>query len=208
VCHLDAKRKPAIRQLIEAGVRRGRLVPLAIEGAERLEHWAVPDTLDALPEDAGERVHLLSPFDPLIIQRRRLKLFFDYEHRYEAYVPKEKRVFGYFALPVRMGDEIVAAIDFKTNREKERLQVQTWTWVGGESARAHKATIEQELHRFEQIPDQPLTECPCAKARAQGSVIPPHVLEDPQPIAAEYFANGVRRPAAFRQERRFSLQLA
>ncbi len=118
MCHLDAKRKPAIRQLIEAGVRRGRLVPLAIEGAERLEHWAVPDTLDALPEDAGERVHLLSPFDPLIIQRRRLKLFFDYEHRYEAYVPKEKRVFGYFALPVRMGDEIVAAIDFKTTERK------------------------------------------------------------------------------------------
>jgi uncharacterized protein YcaQ len=54
VCHLDAKRKPAIRQLIAARVRRGQLLPVTIEGAERAEHWAVPDTLDALPEDAGE----------------------------------------------------------------------------------------------------------------------------------------------------------
>jgi uncharacterized protein YcaQ len=44
-------------------------------------------------------VHILSPFDPLIIQRKRTELFFDYGHRFEAYVPKEKRLFGYFALP-------------------------------------------------------------------------------------------------------------
>ena len=49
-------------------------------------------------------VHILSPFDPLIIQRKRLELFFDYQHRFEAYVPKEKRVFGYFACPVLVGD--------------------------------------------------------------------------------------------------------
>jgi uncharacterized protein YcaQ len=39
---------------------------------------------------AEERVHILSPFDPLIIQRKRLKSFFDYDHRFEAYMPKEK----------------------------------------------------------------------------------------------------------------------
>ena len=64
-------------------------------------------------------MHILSPFDPLVIQRKRLQLFFDYEHRFEAYVPKEKRVFGYFALPVLVGDEIVAAIDLKTDRQQE-----------------------------------------------------------------------------------------
>ena len=57
---------------------------------------------------AEDLVHILSPFDPLINQRKRLQLFFDYEHRFEAYVPKEKRLFGYFALPVLVGDEIVA----------------------------------------------------------------------------------------------------
>ena len=76
-------------------------------------------------------MHILSPFDPLIIQRKRLQLFFRYDHRFEAYLPKEKRLFGYFALPVLVGDEIVAAIDLKTDREQGKLLTQQWTWIGG-----------------------------------------------------------------------------
>ena len=47
VCHLDAQRKPAIRQLIEARVRRGELVPVALEGAGKQEHWARPEALES-----------------------------------------------------------------------------------------------------------------------------------------------------------------
>jgi hypothetical protein len=150
VCHLDAPRKPAVRKLIEQSVRRGELVSVAIEGAGKTEHWAPPDTLEIAPA-SEELVHILSPFDPLVIQRKRLKLFFDYEHRFEAYVPKEKRVFGYFALPVLVGDAIVAAIDLKTDRAKGKLLVQKWTWVGNGSARGHKARIEEEMQRFERF---------------------------------------------------------
>src|ERR1700727_765303 len=97
-------------------------------------------------------VQILSPFDPLIIQRKRTELFFGYGHRFEAYVPKEKRVFGYFALPVLAGDDIVAAIDLKTDRKARRLLVQKWSWVGRaarKGARKNlKRRIEDELHRF------------------------------------------------------------
>jgi uncharacterized protein len=151
ICHLDAKRKAPIRRLIESRMRRGELAQVAVEGGGKVEHWAEPATLDAIPAPAQEMVHLLSPFDPLIIQRKRLKLFFDYEHRFEAYVPKEKRLMGYFALPVLFGDEIVAAIDLKADREKQALRVQQWTWIGGGSAASHKRRIEEELHRFERF---------------------------------------------------------
>jgi len=157
ICHLDAQRKGAIRRLIEAKVRRKELVPVALEGAEgqwgagKGEHWARPDVLDGVCEPAEEPAHILSPFDPLIIQRKRLALMFDYEHRFEAYLPKEKRRFGYFALPVLVGDEIVAAIDLKTDRERRKLLMQQWTWVGRGSSRSHKRRIEQELHRFERF---------------------------------------------------------
>jgi uncharacterized protein YcaQ len=151
VCHLDAKRKAGVRQLIEARVRQGKLTPVAIADGGKVEHWAEPSTFDAIPVPVGERVHILSPFDPLIIQRKRLKLFFDYEHRFEAYVPREKRVFGYFALPVLVGEEIVAAIDLKADREKQALRIQQWNWVGVGSAASHKARIEEELHRFERF---------------------------------------------------------
>ena len=90
------------------GSRRKELVPVAIEGAGKQEHWAAPETLEAIPEPADEPVHILSPFDPLVIQRKRLALFFGYDHVFEAYVPKAKRRYGYFALPVLVGDRIVA----------------------------------------------------------------------------------------------------
>jgi len=153
ICHLDAPSKPAVRRLIEARVRRAELVPVAIEGAGKQEHWAEPDMLET-NSAATDLVHILSPFDPLIIQRKRTHLFFDYEHRFEAYVPKEKRRFGYFALPVLVGEHIVAALDLKTDRKKRQLLVQNWHWIGGAARGAGnrlKRRIEEELHRFEQF---------------------------------------------------------
>jgi uncharacterized protein len=155
ICHLDAPSKQAVRRLIEARVRRKELVPVALEGAGKQEHWARPDLLDI--SDAGEAglVHILSPFDPLIIQRKRTELIFGYGHRFEAYVPKEKRVLGYFALPVLVGDEIVAALDLKTDRQNKKLLMQKWTWVGkGKKQAARKELkhhIEEELDRFERF---------------------------------------------------------
>ena len=155
ICHLDAPSKPQVRRLIEARVRRNELVPVALEGAGKQEHWAEPATLERAGEAASELVHILSPFDPLIIQRKRTHLFFDYEHRFEAYVPREKRVFGYFALPVLAGDDIVAALDLKTDRKSRKLLVQKWSWVGNRARRGArkdlKRRIEEELHRFERF---------------------------------------------------------
>ena len=155
VCHLDAPSKPSIRRLIEARVRRNELVQVALEGAGKQEHWVRPERLGSAGDHVSELVHILSPFDPLIIQRKRTHLFFDYEHRFEAYVPKEKRVFGYFALPVLVGDNIVAALDLKTDRRNRKLLLQKWSWVGNGARRGArkdlKGRIEEELHRFEQF---------------------------------------------------------
>ena len=151
VCYLEARHKPAIARLVEARVRRKELVPVALEGAGKLDHWVRPEALEAAFEPDGELVHILSPFDPLVHQRKRVQLFFDYEHRFEAYVPRAKRLYGYFALPVLVGEEIVAAIDLKTDRERQKLMMQKWTWVGRGTARLHKRRIEEELHRFERF---------------------------------------------------------
>ncbi|HAY07900.1 MAG TPA: cytoplasmic protein [Hyphomonas sp.] len=151
ICHLDAPRKAAMRRVIEARMKRRDLVAVALEGAGKIEHWAAPAVVEAPAAPASALVHVLSPFDPLIIQRKRLNLVFDYDHRFEAYVPKEKRLFGYFTLPVLVGDEIVAAIDLKTERAAEKLRIQQWSWVGRGSQDAHQRQIEEELHRFEKF---------------------------------------------------------
>ena len=151
ICHLDAKRKPAMRRMIDERVRRKELVPVRWESAGAVAHWMRPDALEIGDGDVEGNVHILSPFDPLVIQRKRLQAMFGYQHRFEAYLPREKRVFGYFALPVLVGDAIVAAIDLKADRTQRTLLVQQWTWVGSGSARRHKQRIEDELHRFERF---------------------------------------------------------
>jgi uncharacterized protein len=151
ICHLDAPRKLAMRRLVDSRVRRKELIPVQMEGAGESLHWVRPDTLDAIPDPALEQVHILSPFDPLIIQRKRLRLFFDYDYRFEAYVPKHKRVFGYFVCPILIGDRIVAALDLKADRSQQKLLVQRWHWIGKSASRARRQQVEAALHRFEQF---------------------------------------------------------
>jgi uncharacterized protein len=151
ICYGNLKQKAQIAGSIDLAVRRKRLVPVQLEGHERIQHWAEPAALDAMVDaPAALRVHILSPFDPLVIQRKRLKMFFGYEHRFEAYIPAHKRVLGYFALPVLVDDEIVAAVDLKTDRQARKLLVRKWTWIAKRRADL-KAAIERELHRFEQF---------------------------------------------------------
>jgi uncharacterized protein len=149
--YMDAPSKSLLRRLIATRVRRKELVPVELEGAGKLQHWARPQALEEPLDGLQDTVHILSPFDPLIIQRKRLELFFDYQHRFEAYLPKARRVFGYFVCPVLVGDAIVAALDLKTDREQRRLLVQQWTWVGNGSARRHERPIEAALHAFERF---------------------------------------------------------
>jgi uncharacterized protein YcaQ len=146
VCYGEAKAKAAIRALIDREVRAKRLTPVVIAGTD-VAHWALPETLapDMAPPDL---THILSPFDPLIIQRQRTALFFAYDHLFEAYLPKAKRKLGYFTLPVLSGDEIVAALDLKADRQEGKLLIQAWHWVGKGKARTHKALVEAELDRF------------------------------------------------------------
>ena len=138
--------RAAVKALIDREVRAKRLVPVTFAGAAG-EHWARPEVLEAKIAPPA-LTHILSPFDPLIIQRRRTAAFFGYEHLFEAYLPKAKRKLGYFTLPVLSGDEIVAALDLKADRQAGELLIQAWHWVGKGNARRHKKEIEAALDRF------------------------------------------------------------
>jgi len=150
-CHLDAPAKKAVAELIAARVRRKELVPVGVEGAGKTQHWAAPAALEHRPEPEETLIHILSPFDPLMIQRKRAKLFFDYAHVFEAYLPKEKRVYGYFGLPVLAGERIVAVLDLKTDRAAGKLLMQQWSWLDGHERPELKRAIEEELTRFERF---------------------------------------------------------
>ncbi|WP_332695085.1 winged helix-turn-helix domain-containing protein [Bosea sp. (in: a-proteobacteria)] len=151
ICHLDAPSKKEVAELIAARVKRRQLVPVTIEGASTSRHWAAPEALETAAPVSEELVHILSPFDPLIIQRKRLKLIFGYEHAFEAYLPKEKRVFGYFGLPVLAGDRIVAVADLKADRGQRKLLIRQWTWLEPAPSAALRQRIDEEMQRFERF---------------------------------------------------------
>ncbi|WP_327355651.1 winged helix-turn-helix domain-containing protein [Streptomyces sp. NBC_01304] len=85
------------------------LVPVTVEGWGK-PAWADPAAL-ATPARGRHRTTLLSPFDSLIWERPRTERIFGFTHRLEAYVPKPKRVYGYFAMPLLAGGELLGRVD-------------------------------------------------------------------------------------------------
>ncbi|MEX2612410.1 MAG: crosslink repair DNA glycosylase YcaQ family protein, partial [Gaiellaceae bacterium] len=68
-------------------------------------------------------VTLLSPFDRLIHDRDRAEVLFDFRYRLEMYVPKAKREFGYYVLPLLVGDELVGRAEPLFDRKTKTLQI-------------------------------------------------------------------------------------
>ncbi|MBD3144177.1 YcaQ family DNA glycosylase [Microbispora camponoti] len=79
-------------------------------GPESPNAWADPGALDSEPR-GRHRTTPLSPFDSLVWERARAERVFGLNHRLEAYVPKDKRVHGYFAMPVLAGGRIIGRVD-------------------------------------------------------------------------------------------------
>ncbi|NBM17876.1 winged helix-turn-helix domain-containing protein [Streptomyces sp. GC420] len=94
---------------VDAVLPDSGLVPVVVEGWGR-PAWAHPTALESAPR-GRHRTTLLSPFDSLIWDRPRTERIFGFTHRLEAYVPKPKRVHGYFAMPLLAGGRLVGRVD-------------------------------------------------------------------------------------------------
>ncbi|QMV23210.1 winged helix-turn-helix domain-containing protein [Streptomyces sp. SCUT-3] len=97
---------------VDSVVADSGLVPVTVEGWTGKDRtaWADPGAL-AAPLRGRHRTTLLSPFDSLVWDRPRTLRLFGFHHRLEAYVPRHKRVHGYFAMPVLAGGRLVGRVD-------------------------------------------------------------------------------------------------
>lgn len=121
--------RAAVSQAIAELVDAGELVPVAVRGWERAGR-AVPSWRhrDAVLPRRVEAAAVLTPFDPVVWFRDRALRVFELDYRIEIYVPADKRRYGYYSLPVLVGDRIVARVDLKADRAASTLRVQSAWW--------------------------------------------------------------------------------
>lgn len=129
-----ADTKTAITDLVDAGT----LVPVSVnswkEPAYLHRETRIPRKLNATA--------LLSPFDPVVWERRRTERMFGFHYRIEIYTPAPKRQFGYYSLPILIDDALVGRMDLKSDRKAGILRVQSaWLEEGRDGAAVAKRIL-------------------------------------------------------------------
>jgi uncharacterized protein len=115
---------PMARRILEE--KRFRALGVKLENGRFLAH---PEA-DFRP--VGSRVTFLSPFDRLVHNRDRAEALWGFRYRLEMYVPKAKREYGYYVLPILRGDRIVGRIEPIFDRKARVLRVENVWWEPGE----------------------------------------------------------------------------
>ena len=134
-----------IANILAEMVEAQELVEIQIEGVEQGLYFSTPELLQDLAAiKLKKQLHILSPFDNVLIQRKRTEELFDFSYILECYVPAAKRKMGYFSLPLLYGDQFVGQIDLKADRKKKVLLIKNLVW---ETGLKQPAKMEQQLEK-------------------------------------------------------------
>ncbi|MHB8926610.1 MAG: winged helix-turn-helix domain-containing protein [Bacillota bacterium] len=146
--HTAAKRK----ELMAGRVKRGELVPLAIEGVKR-PYYATPRAAELAVQAEGwevePEVRFIAPLDNLLWRRERVADLFGFDYAWEIYKKPEQRRYGYYTMPILYGDRLVGRLDPKMDRANDVLLINLMQIEpGARLGKRDGARIESELDRF------------------------------------------------------------
>jgi len=123
---------------------RARLVSARVDGVDW--YWPERAARGAVSSEPDETVRLLSPFDPIVWDRRRFELLWGWAYRFEAYTPLARRKLGYYALPLLWRDRVIGWSNLAVR--EGRLEA-TFGWIGSAPReRAFRSELDAELDRM------------------------------------------------------------
>ncbi|MBE0392845.1 winged helix-turn-helix domain-containing protein [Flavobacterium sp. PL002] len=127
------------------------LVQLSVNGQT---YYAFPDTLHLVNKPINSKLKILSPFDNLLIQRKRMQHLFDFEYKIECYTPESKRKYGYFSLPILWEGKLVARMDCKADKKSATLHIHHLFFEENFSFNdAFKVAFSKEIAAFKSFND-------------------------------------------------------
>lgn len=136
------------REVMAQLVERGVAVPAQIEGVAGQTVVAASALERRFPPS---RTTLLSPFDSLIWDRRRARELWDFEVQLEIYIPRDKRRYGYYSLPILYRDQLVGRLDPKADRKAGVLYIHALhlePWFSGADDERFYAELAATLNDF------------------------------------------------------------
>jgi uncharacterized protein len=129
---LDAARRT---EATAALITSGELAEVEVEGIHYpfyLRAQVAPELEDAMQSDETvPHMAFIAPLDNLIWDRKLIRALFGFEYTWEVYVPKPKRKYGYYVLPVLYGDRFVARFEPKFDKKTKALELANWWWEEG-----------------------------------------------------------------------------
>ena len=120
---LDAEIHPATL------AQQGQLITVKVDGWDQ-EAYVHPSQTDILNQALAGKLsasatRLLSPFDPVVWDRKRALELFDFEYKLECYTPAPKRQYGYFSLPILRRGAIIGRLDAKAHRKDGIFEIKS-----------------------------------------------------------------------------------
>ena len=139
-----------IKTLLSKLVEAGTLAAVRVEGQGPEPFFLRPEWLENLSgKNYPTGLYILSPFDNIVIQRKRLEALFGFAYTLECYVPAAKRKFGYFGLPILWEGAFAGQIDLKADRRNRRLLIQNLEIMEGtKDPERLLVVLSEELKRY------------------------------------------------------------
>jgi uncharacterized protein YcaQ len=120
-CHLRKGMRSIVQKVVSDMLDQGELIEAKVKN---VNWFMLPGATDCLQSSlARSKLKLLSPFDNLVILRKRLVQLFDFDYQIECYLPADKRRFGYFSLPLLWQGKMVGRADCKAHRTDQVFEL-------------------------------------------------------------------------------------